>query len=276
VERDVLLVVGIGGIGRAVARRQGAGRAVVVADSDPHRLHAAAATLEDDGMDVTTCHVDVSSRPSVAHMAGVAAERGRVTHVVHTAGLSPVQAEAELILRVDLLGVALVLEEVGSVVGTGGAGVVIASMAGHLGASLTTEEEEALASTPADVLLELPVIRTAAGADPGLAYALAKRANQVRVGAASVSWGERGARINSISPGIIATSMGRSELDSESGPFMKAMVEASAARRLGTPQDIASVAAFLLGPDAAFVTGTDVLVDGGAVAALRSGRVLAG
>lgn len=274
--RDVLVVIGAGGMGLAVAYRQGSGKTVVMADVDEQRIDSAVTALGDAGMEVVPCAVDVSSRKSVAHLAEVAAARGAVRQVVHTAGLSPVQAPAKLILKVDLVGVAFVLEEFGAVIAESGAGVVIASMAGHLGASLTAEEEGALALTPADSLLQLPVTRSEALSDPGLAYSLAKRANQVRVRAASVVWGERGARVNSISPGIISTSMGREELESANGPFMKAMVEASPSRRLGTAQDIASVVSFLLGPDAAFVTGTDLLVDGGAVAALHSGRVLPG
>lgn len=273
VNRNVLVVIGAGGIGLAIAYRQGSGRTVVIADVNEQLLDSATAALRGDGMDVIPCPVDVSSRESVRRLAELAAAQGAVSQVVHTAGLSPVQAQAEVILKVDLLGVAFTLEEFGAVIAAGGAGVVIASMAGHLGASLTAEEEGALALAPADSLLRLPITQPDVVADPGMAYALAKRANQVRVRAASIPWGERGARVNSVSPGIISTSMGRAELESPSGQFMRAMVEASASRRLGTPQDIASAAAFLLGPDAAFVTGADLLVDGGAVAALRSGRV---
>lgn len=273
VSREVLVVIGAGGMGRAIARRLGPGRGVVLADFDEGTLGAATRSLEGDGFDVTAHRVDVSSRDQVVALAEAAAARGRVAQVAHTAGLSPVQAPAEAILRVDLLGAAIVLEEFGRVVAGGGAGVVVASMAAQLAASLSTEEEAALARTPADELLALPFARPDAVADPGLAYALAKRANQLRVQAASVPWGERGARVNSVSPGVIATSMGRQELGSDSGPFMRAMVDASATGRLGVPEDIAAAAAFLLGPDASFVTGTDLLVDGGAVAAVRWGQL---
>ncbi len=273
--KDVVVVIGTGGMGAAVACRQGPGRTLVLADVDGQRLEAAAGRLRTDGMEVHPCPVDVSSRSSVADLAGLAASRGPVRQVVHTAGLSPVQAAAEAILRVDLLGVALVLDEFGEVVADGGAGVVVASMAAHMAASLTAEQERALAEAPADELLGQVEALTGSleTSDPGSVYALAKRANQLRVQAASGPWGERGARVNSVSPGIVSTSMGREELASANGPFMQALVEASPAGRLGTPQDVASAVVFLLGPDASFVTGTDLLVDGGAVAAFRSGRV---
>jgi len=263
-------------MGLAVARRLGPGATVLLADFNEETLHAAAATLVAEGHDVETRAVDVSSPDAVAALAGAAAGRGDVHHVVHTAGLSPAQAPADAILAVDLRGVALVLEEFGRVVAPGGAGVVIASMAGHMAPPLTPEEEQQLATIPAADLLTLPIADSDTLTDPGLAYALAKRANHLRVRAASVPWGERGARINSVSPGIISTAMGRAELASPQGQFMRALVTASPSGRLGTPDDIAAAAAFLLGTDASFVTGTDLLVDGGAVAALRSGRLQLG
>lgn len=270
---EVLVVIGVGGMGRAIARRQGPGKTVLLADFDENTLATAASALEGDGHKVTTRHVDVSARGSVSALARAAADLGAVTQVVHTAGLSPVQAPAAAILNVDLLGAALVLEEFGQVIAAGGAGVVISSMAAHMGAPIEPAHEAALATTPADQLLELPFASPDTVADPGLAYGLAKRANQIRVQAASLTWGERGARINSISPGVISTPMGQAELGSASGQIMRAMIGASATGRLGTPDDIAAAAAFLLGPDSSFITGTDLLVDGGVVAALRSGRL---
>lgn len=270
---DVLVVIGTGGMGQVIARRLGPGRAVLLADVNEDALQSSADALRRDGHQVTSRRVDVSSRDSVAGLAEAARSLGPVAQVAHTAGLSPAQATARAILAVDLLGTALVLEELGRVVAPGGAGVVIASMAGHLTPPLSADQEGQLANSPADELLSLPFASPEEVTDPGSAYALAKRANVLRVQAASSSWGQRGARINSISPGVISTSMGHQELESEVGPFMRAMVSASATGRIGTPDDIAAAAAFLLGPDASFVTGTDLLVDGGVVAAVRAGRV---
>ncbi|WP_063042225.1 SDR family oxidoreductase [Nocardia pseudovaccinii] len=265
--RDVVVVIGAGGMGRAIARRQAGGKQVLLADFDETTLRTAADAMVDDGHTVIAASVDVSARESVAELAKTAESLGPVTQIVHTAGLSPAQAPTAAILRVDLVGVGLVLEEFGQVVAPGGAGVVIASMGGHMG-TLPADLEAALATTPTDELLNLPALAPDVLTEPGLAYAIAKRANHLQVRVASVAWGERGARINSISPGIISTAMGRQELSSAAtGDGMRAMIGMSAAERAGTPDDIAAAAAFLLGPDAAFVTGTDLLVDGGVVAA---------
>jgi NAD(P)-dependent dehydrogenase (short-subunit alcohol dehydrogenase family) len=262
---DVLVVVGVGGMGAAAARRLGAGRTVVLADVNRPTVDAVAAGLVADGYLVEPHTVDVGDAASVAALAEVAARLGPVRTVVHTAGLSPVQAPAEAVLRVDLLGTALILDAFGAVITGGGAGVCIASMAGTM-AALDAELERRLATTPATELLALPEV--AAVTDPGAAYGLAKRGNQVRVKAAAAAWGLRGARVNSISPGIIATPMGNAELEGPSGEMMRGMIQASATGRLGTPEDIAAAVDFLTGSHATFITGTDLLVDGGAVSGL--------
>ncbi|MFJ7004349.1 SDR family oxidoreductase [Streptomyces albidoflavus] len=270
--RNVVVVIGVGGMGEAIARRQGPGNRLLLADFDEATLAAVAGRLRGRGHEVVTQAVDVSSASSVTALAEAAAGLGPVTQVVHTAGLSPVQASPAAVLRVDLLGTALVVEEFGHVVAPGGAGVVIASMAGHmLRTPLSAEQESALAHTPAGELLRLPFTDPEALGQG--AYGLAKYGNRLRVQAASAAWGARGARINSVSPGVIATPMGQQELDGASGRTMRAMVAASGTGRLGTPEDIAEAAAFLLGPGASFITGNDLLVDGGVVAALRSGRL---
>ena len=269
----VLVIIGAGGMGLAVARRLGAGRTVLLADIGEDALKAAERTLSDEGLTVATQVVDVTSTASVQYLARTAQAAGEVDQVVHTAGLSPVQAPAQAILKVDLLGVALVLDAFAPVIATGGAGVVIASMAGHIAAALTPEQENALAGTPADQLLQLPFLSPDTVTDPAAAYGIAKRANHVRVAAASTAWGERGARLNSISPGVISTPMGQQELAGQAGQLIRALVDASGTGRLGTPGDIAAATAFLLGPDASFITGTDLLVDGGVVAAVKSGRL---
>jgi NAD(P)-dependent dehydrogenase (short-subunit alcohol dehydrogenase family) len=272
---DVVVVIGIGGIGQAIARRQGFGKTVLVADFDEAILEAAATGLEAIGYEVTAQFVDVSSRESVRSLAKSAARLGSVMQVVHTAGLSPNMAPAEKILAVDLLGVALVLEELGRVIASGGAAVVISSMAGYMPAPLPQEQDEALARTPADDLLKLPFLQPNAVANSMVAYSLSKRANNLRVQAASVGWGERGARVNSISPGIIATPLAQHEMASSIGAVYRSIIETSSSKRIGTPEEVASAASYLLGPESTFVTGSDLLIDGGVIAAMRSGRMKA-
>lgn len=269
-DEGVLVVIGVGGMGQAIVRRSGSGRRVLLADFNDAALQAAADLLRGEGHHVTTQVVDVSDQDAVLSLAEAAAGLGRVTHVAHTAGLSAAQAPTDMILRVDLLGVALVLDTFAQVIAPGGAAVVIASMAGHMATGISADHERALALTPAHELLALPFLTSDAVGDPGSAYVLAKRANVLRVQAAAGVWGARGARVNSISPGIISTPMAQQELNGESGEQMRQMVAMSAARRLGTPDDIAAVAAFLLSRQADFVTGTDVLVDGGVIAAVRT------
>jgi NAD(P)-dependent dehydrogenase (short-subunit alcohol dehydrogenase family) len=256
-------------MGQAIARRLGPGRTVLLADFNDGALASVTESLSADGHHVESRSVDVASPESVRALAECAAALGPVTHVAHTAGLSPSQAPAAAILAVDLLGTALVLQEFGGVVAPGGAGVVIASMAGHMFPPLSGEQEKALAHNPPGELLQLDFISGIT--DPNMAYPIAKQANHIRVRAASAHWGRRGARINSISPGVISTPMGQQELASPVGDGMRAMVAMSATGRLGTPDDIAAATAFLLGPDASFITGTDLLVDGGVIAAVKAG-----
>jgi NAD(P)-dependent dehydrogenase (short-subunit alcohol dehydrogenase family) len=268
---EVLAIIGVGGMGVAVARRLCAGRVVVLGDVNTAHVESVAGQLADDGHQVVTGRIDVTSRESVAEFARLAASAGRVTAVVHTAGLSPQQASADAVLAVDLLGVALTIDEFGRVIEPGGAGVVIASMAAHMQPALDADVQRQLAVTPTDELLNLPVCT--AITDSRLAYPLAKRANQIRVAVAADTWGRRGARINCISPGVISTAMGRLELSGESGGLMQAMVDNAGVRRIGTPEDIAAATEFLLGPSATFITGIDLLVDGGVIAAIQTGTL---
>lgn len=275
IQKNVVVVIGVGGMGQLIARRQGAGRRLVIADFDEKALSTVATTLSGEGFDVTSMTVDVSDAGSVEALAANAAELGPVTEVIHTAGLSPSQAPKDAILAVDLLGVAHMLDAFGSVIAPGGAGVVIASMAGLFAQGrLPAETEAALASTPTDELAQLPIFEQLP--DAGQAYSIAKRANQVRVAAASIAWGVRGARINSVSPGVISTPMGAEELASEAGAGMREMINASGTGRIGTPTDIAAATAFLLSSEASFITGTDLAVDGGVTAAVRSGAISLG
>lgn len=271
--QSVVVVTGAGGMGQAIARRLGPGAQLLIADFNAELLESVRAELEEDGYTVTATPTDVSSRESVAALARQVADLGPVQTVVHTAGLSPVQAPVPAILAVDLLGVALVLEEFGQVIAPGGSGVVIASMAAHRSSGLSAEDAIQLATTPTDELLSLPVAAKDRFPHPGAAYGFSKEANLLRVRAASSSWGTRNARINSVSPGLIATPMGRPELAGEHGDVIRGMITASNAKRPGTAADIAEAVAFLVSPAASFISGADLLVDGGVTALAAAGQL---
>lgn len=271
--KEIVVIIGAGGIGIAIARRQGIGKTLLLADFNEKTLQTAAAELRGASYEVETLLVDVSSRASVRQLADAAAALGRVTQVVNTAGLSPNMAPVDRLLAVDLYGSAVVFEEFERVIAAGGAGLLISSMAGHMMPALPPEQDHALAYTPADELLALPFLQPAVVPNTLVAYMLSKRANALRVQAAAMSWGERGARVNAISPGIIVTPLARHELESEIGGIYQAMVDASPSKRMAPPDEIASAAAFLLGPDAGFITGSDLLIDGGVIAAMRAGKL---
>ncbi|MEY2942156.1 MAG: hypothetical protein RLY97_170 [Pseudomonadota bacterium] len=268
---EVIVIIGAGGIGQAIARRQGAGRSILLADNNPQVLAEAAQALTHAGFAVETQMVDVVSRPSVQALADFAASLGQVTQIINTAGLSPNMAPPAKLLAVDLYGVALVLDVFERIIAPGGCGIVISSMAGHMPAPLPPEQEQALAFTPTEELLQLHFLSADAVRDSMQAYGIAKKANHLRVQAASLAWGARGARVNSISPGIIATPLAQHEMASESGPIYRAMIAASPAKRLASADEVAALAAFLLGSEARFITGSDVLMDGGVIPAMRAG-----
>jgi len=270
---EVVVVVGSGLIGQAIARRVSAGKHVVLADLREENAEAAAETMRDAGFDVSTATVDVSSRNAVHALVKTATTHGDITGLVHAAGVSPSQAPPEAILHVDLYGTAVLLEEVGNVIGRGGAGVVIASQSGHRLGALSPEDNAALATTPADDLLKLPMLQSDQVTDTLHAYQLAKRANALRVMAEAVRWAKRGARINTISPGIIITPLARDELTGPRGESYRRMLELSPAGRAGTPDEVATLAALLLGPDGAFITGSDFLIDGGVTASYFYGEL---
>lgn len=265
--RDVVVVTGMGGMGVAIARRLGAGRQLVLADRDADRLALVEAQLRGEGMEATAVTVDVGDPDSVAALATVAADLGTMLHLIHTAGVSPIQASAAQVMRVDLVGTALLLDAFTPLVQRGTVAVCIASMAGHLSSPLTHEQELALATAPPGELSALDFVR--AVDNPSHAYSLAKRANHLRVQTTSLRWGPRGGRCVSLSPGIIATPMGLAEMAGPGGVVMQHMIDISPARRIGTAEDIAAVVELLVHPAAGFITGSDVLVDGGTVAALR-------
>jgi len=264
---EVVVVIGSGSIGQAITRRVSAGKHVLLADLREENANAAAKTLLDAGFEVSVATVDVSSRESVHELVRKAQSLGSVTGVIHAAGVSPSQASPETILRVDLYGTAVVLEEFGNVIARGGAGVVIASQSGHRLPALTAEQDKALATTPTDELLALPMLQPDQIKDPLHAYQVSKRGNSLRVMAEAVRWGKRGARINTISPGIIITPLARDELSGPRGAGYRNMIERCAAGRAGTPDEVGNVAALLMGSDGAFITGSDFLMDGGVTAA---------
>lgn len=270
---DVIVVIGSGGIGLAIAKRQGFGRTVLLADFNEQVLDAAAQAMRDSSYTVETQVVDVASRSSVQALAEKAALLGPVMQVVNTAGLSPNMAPVAKVLEVDLYGSAVVFEEFRKVIAPGGAGLIISSMAGHMMRQLPEEDEKQLAHAPADDLLKLPFLQDDAIPNTLVAYMVAKRANFLRVQAEAMTWGERGARVNAISPGIIVTPLAAHELNSEIGDIYRGMVEASPSKRMAPPEEIAEAAAFLLGPTAGFITGSDLLIDGGVIAAMRAGKL---
>lgn len=270
---DVIVVIGAGSIGQAIARRVSAGKQVLLADLNQGNADAAAGVLADAGFEVSALTVDVSSRRSVHALIRKATALGDVTGVIHAAGVSPSQAPAATILAVDLYGTAVVLEEFGNVIARGGAGVVVASQSGHRLGALTPEENKALATTPADGLLGLPMLQSDRVTDSLHAYQLAKRGNSLRVMAEAVRWGKRGARINTISPGIIFTPLAQDELAGPRGEGYRRMIALSPAGRGGTPDEVGTVGALLLGADGAFITGSDFLMDGGVTASYFYGEL---
>jgi NAD(P)-dependent dehydrogenase (short-subunit alcohol dehydrogenase family) len=271
--KEVIVVIGPGSIGQAIARRIGAGRHLLLADIRQKNADAAAKTLGEAGFDVTTTVVDVSSRSSVEALVAKATALGAVYGVVHAAGVSPSQAAPETILKVDLYGTALVLDEFGKVIVEGGSGVVIASQSGHRLPPLTTEQNNALATTPVEDLLNLPLLRLVQVKDSLHAYQLSKRANSLRVMFEAVRWGKRGARVNTISPGIIMTPLAKDELSGPRGAGYQRMIDGCPAKRAGTPDEVGNVAALLMGREGAFITGSDVLMDGGVTASYWFGEL---
>jgi NAD(P)-dependent dehydrogenase (short-subunit alcohol dehydrogenase family) len=264
---DVIVVIGPGQIGQAIARRVGVGKHVLLADLRQEKADSAAEVLSNVGYEVSVATVDASSRDSVHALVEKATDLGQVTGLIHAAGVSPSQASPATILHVDLYGTALVLEEFGNVSASGGSGVVIASQSGHRLPPLTVEQHRALATMPVEELLGLPFLRPDQVDDPLHAYQISKRGNALRVMAEAVRWGKRGARVNTISPGIIITPLAKDELTGPRGEGYRRMIELSAAGRAGTPDEVGNLAALLMGPDGGFITGSDFLMDGGVTAA---------
>lgn len=264
--KNVMVLTGAGQIGMAIARRMGAGRKIVIGDKKPENAQAMAKIMNDAGFDALPMEMDLSSRASIQALIAEAEKYGEITMLVNAAGVSPSQAPVEAILKVDLYGTAVLLEEVGKVIAPGGVGVTISSQSGHRMPALTPQQDEQLACTPTEELLKLDLLQPANIRDTLHAYQLAKRCNEKRVMAESVKWGEKGARINSISPGIIVTPLAIDEFNGPRGDFYQNMFAKCPAGRPGTADEVANVAELLMSEKGAFITGADFLIDGGATA----------
>lgn len=264
--KDVMILTGAGQIGMAIARRMGYGKKIVIGDKKPENAQAIAKIMNGAGFDVEAMEMDLSSRASIKNLIAKAQEYGEITMLVNAAGVSPSQAPIEAILKVDLYGTAVLLEEVGKVIKEGGVGVTISSQSGHRMPALTPEEDEQLACTPTEELLNLDILQPENIKDTLHAYQMAKRCNEKRVMAEAVKWGQKGARINSISPGIIVTPLAIDEFNGPRGDFYKNMFAKCPAGRPGTADEVANVAELLMSDKGAFITGSDFLIDGGATA----------
>jgi NAD(P)-dependent dehydrogenase (short-subunit alcohol dehydrogenase family) len=273
IEAKVVVLIGAGSIGQAIARRVGLGKHVVLADLRQQNVDATAKVMSDAGFEVSTAIVDVSSRESVHALVERASALGPISEMIHAAGVSPSQASPATIFKVDLFGTAVILEEFGKLIACGGSGVVIASQSGHRLPPLSAEQNKALAQTAPEELLGLPFLQADQVQDSLHAYQLSKRGNSLRVMAEAVRWGRRGARVNTISPGIVMTPLAKDELTGPRGEGYRRMIEGSAAGRPGTPDEVAAVAALLMGAEGGFITGSDFLMDGGVTAAYWFGEV---
>ena len=269
--KDVMILTGAGQIGMAIARRVGADKKIVIGDKNIDNARAVADVMNKAGFDVEPVEMDLSSRDDIRRLIEKAQTCGDIAMLVNAAGVSPSQAPVEVILKVDLYGTAVLLEEVGKVIKRGGAGVTVSSQSGHRMPALTPKEDELLACTPAEELLKLDMLRPENIRDTLHAYQMAKRCNVKRVMAEAVKWGRRGARINSISPGIIVTPLAIDEFNGPRGGFYKNMFAKCPAGRLGTADEVANAAELMLSSRGAFITGSDFLIDGGATASFFYG-----
>ncbi len=261
-----MILTGAGQIGMAIARRMGYGKKIIVGDKKPENAQTIVKILNEAGFDAVPVEMDLSSRASIRSLIAEAQKYGDITMLINAAGVSPSQASVETILKVDLYGTAVLLEEIGKVIAPGGVGVMISSQSGHRMPQLTAKEDEQLACTPPEELLTLDILKTENIKDTLHAYQMAKRCNEKRVMAEAVKWGEKGARLNSISPGIIVTPLAVDEFNGPRGDFYKNMFAKCPAGRPGTADEVANVAELLMSDKGAFITGADFLVDGGATA----------
>lgn len=264
--KDVMILTGAGQIGMAIARRMGYGRKIVIGDKKLENAEKLSKTMNEAGFDTVPVEMDLSSRESIMKLIEKAQSFGEVSMLVNAAGVSPSQAPIEAILKVDLYGTAVLLEEVGKIIKKGGVGVTISSQSGWRMPALTAEEDELLATAPTEELLDLPLLQLENIRDTLHAYQMAKRCNEKRVMAEAVKWGQRGARLNGIAPGIVVTPLAIDEFNGPRGDFYKNMFANCPAGRPGTADEIANVAELLMSDKGAFITGSTFLIDGGATA----------
>lgn len=271
-----MIVTGAGQISMAIARRTGYGKKIILGDKSITNARHIAGVMNNAGFDVVPFEMDLSSRESIRAMIAEAQKYGNIKYLINGAGVSPSQAPIETILRVDLYGTAVLLEEVRHVIVEGGAGVVISSQSGFRMKQLTPEEDRALAMTPAEELLKLDFLQPDKIENTLKAYQLAKRCNEKRVMYEAVEWGKRGARINDIAPGIIVTPLALDEFNGIRGDFYKNMFTKCPAGRPGTADEVADVAQLVMSERAQFITGSTFLVDGGATASFYYGPLQPG
>lgn len=270
-KKDVMIVTGAGQISMAIARRVGFGKKIVLGDKSMKNCETIAKIMNDAGYDVEPFEMDLSDRESIQHMIAKAQEYGEIKYLVNGAGVSPSQAPIEAILKVDLYGTAVLLEEVGKVIAEGGAGVTISSQSGWRMPQLTPEQDRLLATTPTEELLSLEILQPENIKDTLHAYQMAKRCNEKRVMYECIRWGERGARLNDIAPGIIVTPLAIDEFNGSRGDFYKNMFAKCPAGRPGTADEMANIAELLMSDAGAFITGSTFLADGGATASYYYG-----
>lgn len=271
IEKDVVVLVGSGSIGQAIARRVGSGKHIVLADINLENAQIAAKTLENAGFETSTIVVDISSRESILKLIKHTKSKGEISNFINSAGLSPSQASVEHILQVDLYGTAVLLEEFGKVIKIGGSGITISSQSGHRLGNISEEESEKLATLPTEELLNLDFLKNITNTLK--AYQYSKRCNNLRVMYEATKWGERNATINSISPGIIITPLANDELNGPRGEGYRKMLDFCPARRAGTPDEVGELAEFLMSHRGRFMTGSDYLIDGGTTASYWYGNL---
>lgn len=264
--KEVMILTGAGQIGMAIARRMGSGKKIIIGDKNMDNANTISGIMNRAGFDTLAIEMDLSARDSILNLIAEAQKYGSITTLANAAGVSPSQASIETILKVDLAGTAILLEEVGKVIAKGGVGITISSQSGHRMSALSAEEDEQLATTPTDDLLRLSILQPKSIKDSLHAYQLAKRCNEKRVMYEAVRWGKRGARINAIAPGIIVTPLAIDEFNGPRGNFYTNMFAQCPAGRPGTADEVANVAELLMSSKAAFITGSTFLCDGGATA----------